>query len=330
MKDSIKAVVLAAGKSKRMKSMFTKMTHRILGKEIINFLLDSLVQIGIDESNIVLVAGDNVTELQAVVRRNVRFVVQEQQLGTAHALMCAADEIKDHSGILLVTVGDNPYIRPCELNRLIATHREKNSACTFISAVFPGQPPPYGRVIRDDTGNILDVVEEINATPKQLKIREVNSSVYIFSSPIVFPLLTQIDNNNDKQEYYLVDVIKLLKKAHHKVHASIAGDYNVSIGINSKWELQEAQRKLNLELMRNFSLEKGVTFLQPESTTIEFDVDIGQDSIIYPCSYLASGTVIGKNCHIGPFVFLKDVEINDNERISFKKMIGEFSKEVVD
>ena len=224
MKESIKVVVLAAGKAKRMKSMYTKMAHKILGKEIINFLLDSLVQVGIEESNIVVVAGDNLTQLQAVVRRKVRFVVQDQQLGTAHALLCAGDEINAHSGDLLVTVGDNPYISPLELNRLIATHRENNSVCTFVSAIFPGQPPPYGRVIRDDAGNIIDVVEEINATPKQLKIREVNSSIYMFSNPIVFPLLARIDNYNDKHEYYLVDVMKLLKKAHHQVYASIAQD----------------------------------------------------------------------------------------------------------
>jgi bifunctional UDP-N-acetylglucosamine pyrophosphorylase/glucosamine-1-phosphate N-acetyltransferase len=322
MNGSIKAVVLAAGKSQRMKSNRTKMVHKILGKEIINYLLDSLVQVGIEESDIIVVAGDNLAHLREVIDRKVHYAVQDKQLGTAHALLCAGKEIQNHPGDLLVTVGDNPYISAGELDQLIDTHRKNRSVCTFISAIFAAQPPPYGRVIRDEAGHILDVVEEIHATPEQLTIREVNSSIYIFSNPIVFPLLSKIDNKNIKHEYYLVDVIGMLKKARHAVYASIAADPDISIGINNQWELQQAQQKFNRERMKKISLEKGVTFMQPESTTVEWNVDIGRDSVVYPCTYLASGTTIGKNCQIGPYVFLKEVVVDDNEQIVNETRIG--------
>lgn len=322
MAQEIKAVVLAAGKSKRMKSDFTKMVHRILGKEIINYLLDSLTEAGIKEENIVLVVGDNRDEIEAVVKRKVRYTIQEEQLGTAHALLAAKEQIENFQGHLIVTVGDNPYINAHELKKLIREHQGKKSICSFISAVFPQVPPPYGRVIRGEKGDVLDVVEEIEATPEQLAIREVNSSIYIFDNTVTFPLLFEIDNQNEKGEYYLTDIIKILKKNNHRIHAVKADDYAISIGINNKWELQQAQEKFNRANLRRLAEEEGVTILQPETVTIEAGVEIGKDTVIYPSTYIASGTKIGKNCRIGPFVYLKNTTLPDNEEISFKKIDG--------
>ncbi|MCK5057319.1 MAG: NTP transferase domain-containing protein [Candidatus Aminicenantes bacterium] len=322
MGQEIKAVVLAAGKSKRMKSGFTKVVHRILGKEIINYLIDSLTTVGLGEENITIVVGDNSAEIKAVVKRNVRYAIQAEQLGTGHALLSAKKQIEDFSGHLVVSVGDNPYVNSYELQKLIREHREKNAACTFISAVFPHVPPPYGRVIRDEKGNVSDVVEEIEATPEQLKIREVNSSIYIFDNNVTFPLLYEIDNKNEKGEYYLTDIIKILKKRNYRIHAVKADDYAISIGINNKWELQQAQEKFNRENLKRLAEEEGVTIFQPESVTIECDVEIGRDTVVYPSTYLASGTRIGSNCRIGPFVYLKNATIADNEEISFKKING--------
>ena len=320
MAQEIKAVVLAAGKSKRMKSGITKMAHRILGKEIINYLLDSLTTAGISEENITVVVGDNSDEIKAVVKKKVHYAIQEEQLGTAHALLSAKKEIVDFSGQLVVTVGDNPYINATELKKLIREHTEKSAACSFISAVFPHVPPPYGRVIRDEKGDVSDVIEEIDATPDQLKIREVNSSIYIFDNNVTFPLLSEIDKNNEKGEYYLTDIIKILKKRNRRIHAVKADDYAISIGINNKWELQQAQEKFNRENLKRLAVEEGVTIFQPESVTVECDVEIGRDTVIYPSTFLASGTRIGENCRIGPFVYLENATVADNEEISFKKI----------
>jgi len=319
MEKKIKAVILAAGKSRRMKSGFTKVVHKILGKEIINFLLDSLADAGIDGSDIIIVCGENIDEIKAVVKRNVQYAIQREQMGTADALLSAKEYIKDFSGDLLVTVGDNPYITAEELKKLISRHRGAQSQCTFISAVFPFTPPPYGRVIRGEKGEVTGVVEEIDATPEQLKIREVNSSIYIFDNDVVFPLLFKIDSNNAKGEYYLTDIIQLLKERNHTIEAVQADDYFISIGINNRWELQQAQKKFNDARMKQLSIEKGITILQPETVTIEYNVEIGKDTVIYPSTYIASGTTIGCTCQIGPFVYLKGVEIKDNETVRYEK-----------
>ncbi|MCP5108035.1 MAG: NTP transferase domain-containing protein [bacterium] len=317
MKKQIKAVVLAAGKSTRMKSDITKMAHQILGKEIINFLLDSLAEAGVAETDIIVVAGENIDELKEIIPRNVQYAIQEKQLGTADALLAAKELIKDFTGELLVTVGDNPYITALELKRLIAHHREARSQCSFISAVFPFTPPPYGRIIRNEKNAVTGVVEEIDCTPEQLKIWEVNSSIYMFDNGVVYPLLFKIGNNNEKGEYYLTDIIQLLRERNHRIEAVKTEDYFISIGINNRWELQEAQKRFNDERLKQLALETGVTILQPETVTVEYGVDIGRDTVIYPSTYLAAGTKIGANCRIGPFVYLKDVEIKDNETVSY-------------
>lgn len=323
MKKSLKAVVLAAGKSTRMKSSKSKMVHPILGKEIINFLLDSLVDVGLAEKDIVIVVGENESEIRGVVRREVQYAIQEQQLGTAHALRSADSHIRDHPGDVLVLVGDNPYITADALEKLLLTHRDKKAACSFLSAVFPHTPPPYGRVIRDHEGSVLDVIEEADATPQQLLIREVNSSIYAFDNPVVFPRLARIENHNVKKEYYLTDIIRILKNDGLRVEAVPTEDYTIAIGINNRWELQEALKKFNEKNQKKLAYEKGVTILQPESTIIEYDVEIGRDTVIYPFSYIASGTVIGENCQIGPLAYLKNAAIKDHETFSFGKITGE-------
>lgn len=317
----ILAVILAAGKSKRMKSDFSKVVHKILGKEIINYLIDSLILAGIKEDDIVIVAGDNLNEIRSAVKRDVNFVVQKEQLGTADALLSAEKFIRDLRGDLLVTVGDNPYVNRKELTNFISFYREKNHECIFLSAVFPSTPPPYGRVIRNKNGSVEKVVEELDATKDQLNIREVNSSIYLFNSEIVYPLLKKIGNDNVKKEYYLTDIISILNREGFSVDALPAENYRISIGINNRWELAEAEKEFNLNNMKLLAIEKGVTILQPESVTIEMDVEIGKDTVIYPNVYISSGTKIGRNCRIGPFAYLNNIKLGDNESVSFEKRV---------
>lgn len=319
MANKIKAVVLAAGKSTRMKSEKTKVLHKILGKEIINYLLDSLVACGIAEQDIIVVVGDNRAEIAGVVKRNVVYTIQQEQLGTAHALLAAGENIAGHDGELLVVVGDNPYITADALQKLIASHRQGRAQCTFISAVFPENPPPYGRVMRNEKGEVRGIVEEKDASPEQRQIREVNAAIYLFDNRVVFPRLAMIDNRNAKKEYYLTDIIAILRRENLAVQAVQADDCDIAIGINNRWELQEAQNKFNRQIQQRLIMENGVTILQPETVTIEHDVEIGLDTVIYPCTYLAAGTRIGKNCVIGPFVYLKNVSIGDCEKVIFEK-----------
>jgi bifunctional UDP-N-acetylglucosamine pyrophosphorylase/glucosamine-1-phosphate N-acetyltransferase len=318
MAKKIKAVVLAAGKSTRMNSDQSKVLHKILGKEIINYLLDSLVACGIAEQDIVVVVGDNHAEIAGTVTRKVAYAVQGEQLGTAHALLAAKGQIAGHDGDLLVVVGDNPYVSADDLQKLIAGHRQGRAQCTFISAVFPGSPPPYGRVIRDKQGAVQGIVEEKDASPEQKQIREVNAAIYLFDNRTVFPLLARIGNRNAKKEYYLTDIIAILHQENLAVQAVQADDCAIAIGINDRRDLQAAHDKLNRR-NQQLMLACGVTILQPDTVTIEPDVEIGIDTVIFPCTYLAAGTRIGKNCVIGPFVYLKNVRVNDGEKVVFEK-----------
>ncbi len=319
MTDRIKAVVLAAGKSTRMKSDLSKVLHPILGREIIHYLLDSLLACGLEAEDIVVVVGDNRAEVEKAIGSRFLYARQHEQLGTAHALQSAAGQVASHDGDLLVLVGDNPYITAVELRKLIDSHRQQHASCTFISAVFSGDIPPFGRVVRGRQGQVERIVEEKDASPEERRIREVNASIYLFDNPAVFPLLSRIGNHNAKKEYYLTDIIAVLRREGLTVEAMPAADCDIAIGINDRADLQEAQKKFNSRNQRRLMLEGGVTILQPETVTIEHNVEIGRDTVIYPCTYLAAGTVIGKNCTIGPFAYLKNIRIADGEKWDFIK-----------
>jgi len=310
---------MAAGKSTRMKSEGSKVLHAILGKEIIRYLLDALLECGIAEQDIIVVTGSNRAEIEKVIGTNVRYAMQKEQLGTAHALLSASELLAGHKGSLLVLVGDNPNITALELQKLIAAQRRSRAHCTFISAVFPLPTPPYGRIVRDAQGRVSGIVEERDASPEQRQIREVNASIYLFDNRVVFPYLAEINNRNAKEEFYLTDIIEILYREKLKVEAIQADDCDIAIGINDRRDLQATQKKFNDRTQRQLMLEGGVTILQPETVTIEHDVAIGRDSVIYPCSYLAAGTRIGKNCSIGPFVYLKNISIGNGETVRFVK-----------
>lgn len=321
MKRAVKAVVLAAGKSKRMKSDYSKVLHKILGKEIINHLLDSIIGSGIPQEDIILVVGPENSQIKRTINRNIHCVIQEKPLGTAHAVLCAREHLANFKGDLLVTVGDNPYITSTEISRLCNQHQQSGSQCTLISAIFPYRPPPYGRIIRDQDNEVIGVIEEKDASPDQINITEINASIYMFENETVFPLISDIKNDNQKSEYYLTDIIALCKSGNFKINTLTAENYLDTIGINNRWEIQEAQKRLNERNLKKLALEQGVTIFQPDTVTIEYQVDIGRDTIIYPSTYIAAGTRIGKNCHIGPFVYLKEVTIPDSSTIAFEKRI---------
>lgn len=322
MADKIKAVVLAAGKSTRMRSSISKVLHPILGREIIRYLLDSLAGCALQAEDIVVVVGENQPEVEKALGGGFVYARQLEPLGTAHALLSASAQVAAHPGDLLVLVGDNPYVTAAELRRLIDRHRRSAAACTLISAVFTGDIPPFGRVIRDERGRVERIVEERDASPDERRIREVNASIYLFDNQIVFPLLSRIGNDNAKKEYYLTDIIAILRRQGLGVEAVQATDSDIVIGINDRCDLQLAQVKFNRRRQQQLMLDGGVTILQPETVTIEHDVEIGRDTVIYPCTYLAAGTRIGKNCTIGPFACLRNVRVGDGEKREFVKELG--------
>jgi len=313
IKRNKKAVVLAAGRSKRMKSSLSKVVTPILGKPVLLHLLDALAGAGIGPEDVILVVSPDHEEVKRVVRRPVRYAVQDPPLGTAHALKSAIPFLAGFKGDLLVMVGDNPYIQSHDLLGLFAEHQEKPAACTLLSAVFPEVPPPYGRIIRSESGDVCKIVEELDASIEERAIFEVNASIYLFDFPALESRIDRIGNANKKGEFYLTDIVSILKEDSLRVRALPAQDCRVSIGINTKWELSEAIAYLNRVNMKRLAEEKGVLFLQPESTMVDMDVSIGSETIIYPCTILTEGVTIGERCHIGPFVLLRGGSVGDGE-----------------
>ncbi len=320
MERKLAAVILAAGKGTRMKSSRNKLLHRILGKEVIRFPVEAAQGAGAEP--IIVVAGPhNISGFRKIFPKGIQFALQKKALGTAHALRQAEEFLEEFSGDLLVLVGDSPYINAELLKELIHHHRETSSSLTLISSVFQ-QPPPYGRIIRDEKGWVIKVVEEIDATEDELKIREVNSSYYAFRWEEIRPLLPLIKENPKKGEFYLTDIVEIAYRKGLKTSALRIDDPLLTKGINTKEDLAEANEYFNRRNIQAL-LESGVSFVSREDVVVEFGVHVGRDTVIYPFTYLGKGTFVGKNCRIGPFAYIKGVRVEDGWTLSFVKMVSE-------
>ncbi len=319
MKRKLASIILAGGKGTRMKSKKNKLVHKILGKEVIKFPVEASILVGVDK--IIVVAGPhNIKDLKKALSgyEEVEFVIQGKPLGTAHAVWQAEEKLKDYNGTVFILVGDSPYITKKILEDLYGFHKKEKADITILTSEFDN-PPPYGRIIRDEKGFIKRIVEEIDATEEEKKIKEVSASYYAIEWQKIEGLLHKIKLNPRKGEYYLTDIVELAYESSLKTVAFKIDEPILTKGINSRADLSEANEyfsKKNIE-----SLEKnGVTFIGKETIFVEFDVEIGRDSIIFPFTYIGSGTKIGAECEIGPFVYLRNTEIKNNTKISLAKI----------
>jgi bifunctional UDP-N-acetylglucosamine pyrophosphorylase/glucosamine-1-phosphate N-acetyltransferase len=235
------SVVLAAGKSTRMKAGTNKVLLPILGKPMIRYQLEALRAAGIQK--VFLVVGFQADQVKAELRNEVDYILQAEQKGTGHALIQARKKLLSLGPELdvVVTVGDNPYLTPKILKDFIHQHSKTKAAATIITAVFD-TPPPYGRVIRDAQGRVLRVVEEFDATPEEKLIKEVHVSIYCFRAAVVLHLLDEIRNDNAKKEYYLTDIIGILAGRGHRVETLMSDDPRITLGINTPEDLVDAEK----------------------------------------------------------------------------------------
>jgi len=292
----VSAVILAAGKGVRMVSALPKILHPVAGKPMTAHIIDQVKAAGI--SDIVLVIGFGRQQVEeALSGRQIKFVVQEQQLGTGHALMQAAEAV-DHDGQVLVLAGDTPLLTAALLKELIDYHKEQGAKATVLSCMTDN-PYGYGRIIRDNEGYLERIVEEKDADADQKTIKEINSGIYCFDAGLVFDCLSQLKNNNAQQEYYLTEVFEIMKRENKPVAVFMSPDSESVYGINDREQLAFAEsvirRRKNLELMKG-----GVTISDPLSTFIDSEVKIGPDTVILPFTLIEGSTVIGQNCVIGP------------------------------
>jgi len=303
----VASVILAAGKGTRMKSQLPKVMHKVCGKPMLSYVIEAASEAG-SQKNVVVVGHGSETVKEAI-GSEVEWVYQEQQLGTGHAVMQAEPLLSDFDGEILVLCGDTPLITPDTLKRLLRTHQQSGYAVTVLTSLMD-DPTGYGRIIRDVSGHVQQIVEHRDASPDQLSINEINSGIYCFEAQALFSGLKHISPANAQGEYYLTDVLSFVKKEGYKIGAVIAENPSEIMGINNRVQLARAEK-----LMRRLIVEKlmmdGVTVLDPETTYIDAGVIVGQDTVILPNTIIEGRCRLGQNCCIGPNSRLKDVETGD-------------------
>ena len=279
---------------------------------MLQHVIDAAKSAGSTREVVVIGAG---AELVKQSFTDVEFVMQEEQLGTGHAVLCAKENFANSTGNVMILCGDTPLFTEELLKNLIDAHEKFNAVATVLTAIMP-DPKGYGRIIRADNVDFEKIVEDKDATPEQKKIREVNAGIYCFKVKNLFEALEKVTNENAQGEYYLPDVLEILRADGGKICAVIADDYRQTLGINSRIQLAEADKILRQRKNAELMLE-GVTIIDPATTYIDFDVEVGQDTIIYPNTYLEGNTKIGSDCVIGPNVRFTNMTVGNNVTAQF-------------
>ncbi len=298
------AIIMAAGKSTRMVTHLPKVVHEICGRPMLSYVIDACLAAGIQR--IVCVVG---YQKDAVIHafegeQGITWVEQKEQKGTGHAAMVCREALAGFDGNLLVIAGDMPLVRTETLELLIQRHEKERSAVTLATAILEN-PTGYGRIIRDEYGNLEGIVEEADCTPDQRKITEVNPSYYCFDKNLLFKALAEVRPDNVKGEYYITDALHILIQAGHRAVAVTAVPAEDAMGINSRQDLAEVGRIMQNRIQRNL-MNKGVTIVDPGNTWIDVRAEIGQDTVIYPFTYINGRVKIGSRCIVGPFAYLRE------------------------
>lgn len=301
------AVILAAGEGTRMKSKLYKVLHPVCGKSMIRHVVDQTVQLGTDR--VVTVVGRGADAVRAELGDSVEYAMQEQQLGTAHAVMQAESLLGAENGITVVLYGDTPLITKNTIEALIDNHEKNGAKATILSSIVEN-PNGYGRVVRLEDGTFDRVVEDKDATVKEKEIREINTGLYCFDNQFLFKALKQVDNDNVQSEYYLPDVIAILRKEGASVQAYCTEDYAETLGVNDRVQLAQAESIMKNRI-NEYHMRNGITMIDPNSTYISSDAKIGTDTVIHPGTFIFGKTVIGSNCEIGPHTEIQDTTIED-------------------
>ncbi len=315
MTKNINAVILAAGKGTRMKSEKPKVLHEIFGKALLGYVLESVNKTNMIEKSFVIVGhqAESVNKYVTENYNNASTILQSPQLGTGHAVSMVCPQLENFDGEVIILCGDTPLITEDTLKNFIEFHKTINSDLTVMSAIF-ADPTNYGRIVRNGE-QLAAIVEEKDASPAQKKIKEVNAGIYILNWQKIKPAFSQLTSNNAQGEYYLTDIISWGAKCGLNINAYTLAKNEEIFGINSKIDLAEAIKMLNKKTI-NKHMENGVTIVDPESTWISPDTEIGADTIIFPGTYITGKNKIGDKCFIGPFAHIRgDVELGDEVKI---------------
>ena len=293
---NIFAIVLAAGQGTRMKSKLYKVLHPVCGKPMVQHVVDHIGTLNVER--IVTIVGHGAEMVKEQLGEQSEYVLQAEQLGTAHAVQQAEPILGTLEGTTLVVCGDTPLIRPETMKALFDYHTSQNAKATILTAVA-SDPTGYGRILRDVKGNVAQIVEQKDATEEQRKVTEINTGTYCFDNKALFEALKLVKNDNAQGEYYLPDVIEILQKQGEIVAAYVTDNFDETLGVNDRFALSQAEEimraRINERHMRN-----GVTIINPATTHISADAVIGSDTVIQPGCIIEGNTVIGEDCVIGP------------------------------
>ena len=309
MNDNLEVIILAAGLGTRMKSGTIKILHRAAGRPIIDYVLDLASDLSPNPP--VMVIGYQREAVQKCVGTRARFAVQEQQLGTGHAVLQCAPFLEPAAGKrFLILSGDVPLTRIETLRRLVEEHDRSGNALTLLTMRL-GEPAMYGRIIRDDSGAVQRIVEAKDASEDEKRIQEVNAGIYVFDGAHLFDHLRSLTPENSQKEYYLTDLLSLIRQGGHRVGAVIADDPVEALGVNSRADLALVEGEIQRRVVERL-MQEGVTFRNPATVVIDSTVAIGPDTVVYPFVTLEGTTRIGEGCVIDPGVHLTNVSVGND------------------
>ncbi len=319
MADQLTVIVLAAGGGTRMKSKTMKVLHRIGGRSMIGHVLGAVGEL--EPTRVCAVIGHQRDQVGAHILEclpEAVLAVQEDQLGTGHAVRVALEALGEQQaapegGTVLIAYGDTPLLQGATLRWFAAEHEAAQAAVSILSGVVEA-PAGYGRIVRDDEGDVLAIVEERDATNKQRAIREINSGILAFDTGFLLDAVGRIGNDNAKGEYYLTDTVQLARDAGLTVTAFPVDDVWQTEGANDRVQLAALGRELNRRIVTRW-MQDGVTVLDPETTWIDADVVLAEDVTILPSTQLIGATVVAADAVIGPEVTLEDCEIGAGARV---------------
>lgn len=313
---SFSLVVLAAGEGKRMKSEKSKVVFKVLGKEMVNRVIDEAKKAGVD--SVCVVVGHKAEMVMEAVGDRAEFVTQHEQKGTGHAVMQAKEFICKSDNVMILA-GDTPLITAETLKNAMAAHDENKNSCTVITSVIDN-PFGYGRIIRDTNSGVAKIVEQKDATDEEKAVKEINSGMYCFDSAMLVNALDKITNNNAQGEYYLTDTLAIMKESGLKVGAYVVENSEEISGVNDRLQLSQAEQVMKKRINTYHALN-GVTIIDLDNTYIEDDVVIGQDTVVYPGTTIEKGSVIGKNAVIGQNCRIVNSTVGDGCDVYYSTMV---------
>lgn len=305
--DARYAIILAAGKGTRMKSKLYKVLHPVSGKPMVEHIINRVSETNPDQ--IVTIVGHGAEKVKAQLGERSEYALQAEQLGTGHAVLQAASFLAGKEGTTLVISGDTPLLTTETLNNLFEYHQGKNASATILTAQAE-DPTGYGRIIRDHVGIVEKIVEQKDASPEEALVQEINTGTYCFDNKALFEALNKVGTDNAQGEYYLTDIVEILKDAGNPVAAYQTEDFDECMGVNDRIALAKANELMRQRINKKHMVN-GVSFVDPATTYIDADVVIGSDTVIEAGVQIQGETEIGEDCFIGAHSRIVDSKIGD-------------------